>query len=130
MPLIVILKIIHNKFLLRGPLLPLTMEILLICLYKYNAWVKKSYCIHTILEDALTSLDGRNRHKLHILSPYFSEIALNKERIFVELHYLKSLSNHNVIRSLKKSEIAFMDNIVQSFDSKDYKSLREIETTN
>lgn len=80
------------------------------------------------IEDALTSLDGRNRHKLVALSPYFSEIALNKERVFVELYYLKSLSTHKIIRPLKKNELTFLDNIVESFDGEDYQSLREIES--
>jgi len=81
------------------------------------------------IEDALTSLDGRNRHKLLALSPYFSEIALNKERIFVEIEYLKSLSQHKVIRPLKKSELAFLKNIIDSFNGDGYQSLREIEAT-
>ena len=81
------------------------------------------------IEDALTSLDGRNRHKLLALTPYFSEVALNKERIFVEIEYLKSLSLHKVIRPLKKSELSFLKNIIESFSGDGYQSLREIETT-
>lgn len=81
------------------------------------------------IEDALTSLDGRNRHKLIVLSPYFSEIALNRERIFVEFHYLKLLSTHKIIRPLRKNELTLLNNIVESFDGEDYRSLREIEAT-
>lgn len=81
------------------------------------------------IEDALTSLDGRNRHKLLALAPYFSEVALNKERIFVEIEYLKSLSIRKVIRPLKKSELSFLKNIIDSFSGDGYQTLREIEAT-
>lgn len=81
------------------------------------------------IEDALTSLDGRNRHKLNSLSPYFSEIALNRERIEVELLYLKALSAQKIIRSLRKNELLFFKNLIVSFDSEGYQTLREIELT-
>lgn len=80
------------------------------------------------ITDAITPLDGRNRHKLQALTPFFSELALNKYRIFVEIEYLKALSMHKAVRSFTQKEIAFLDNISQAFDTKSYKKLRAIET--
>lgn len=81
------------------------------------------------ITDALTPLDGRNRHKLQVLTPFFSELALNKQRIYVEIEYLKALSTHNVIRSFTQKEIAYLDKLSSEFDAKSYKKLREIEST-
>lgn len=81
------------------------------------------------ITDAITPLDGRNRHKLQSLTPFFSELALNRNRIFVEVEYLKALSKHKIIRSFTQKEIVFLDKISQEFDIKCYKQLREIEST-
>ena len=80
------------------------------------------------ITDAITPLDGRNRHKLQALTPFFSELALNKYRIFVEIEYLKALSKYKVIRPFTKKEIAYLDKLSDSFDAKSYKQLREIES--
>lgn len=80
------------------------------------------------ITDALTPLDGRNRHKLQSLIPFFSELALNKNRIFVEIEYLKALSKHKIIRSFTQKEVALLDVISQEFDTKHYKQLRQIES--
>jgi len=90
--------------------------------------VKKLQFTYHIM-DALTPLDGRNRHKLSELTPFFSEFALNKNRIFVEIEYLQALSSHKVIRVLTQKEIKYLDEISNSFDTKRYKKLREIEST-
>lgn len=79
------------------------------------------------IEDALTSLDGRNRHKLHNLIPFLSELALNKERMFVELQYLKAISKSKIIRSFTQKEIKYLDDMVTSFDGNSYKILRNLE---
>ena len=41
---------------------------------------------------ALSPLDGRYRHKVEELSNYFSEAALIRYRIILEIHYLRSLA--------------------------------------
>jgi len=80
------------------------------------------------IEETLTPLDGRNRHKLRNLIPFFSELALNRERVFVELQYLKALSKSKIIRSFIQKEIKYLDDMVTSFDGGSYKILRNIES--
>lgn len=80
------------------------------------------------ITDAITPLDGRNRHKLQSLTPYFSELALNKRRIYVETEYLKALSTHKIIRPFTQKEVEYLDKISALFDLKSYKKLREIES--
>jgi len=60
------------------------------------------------IDEALTPLDGRNRHKIKNLIPYFSEAALLKYRIFIELEYLKALSAQRVIRHFSRQEHNFI----------------------
>lgn len=81
------------------------------------------------ITDALTPLDGRNRHKLSELIPFFSELALNKNRVLVEIEYLKALSTRKVIRVLTQREITYLDEMSNTFDATSYKKLREIEST-
>ena len=80
------------------------------------------------IENALTPLDGRNRHKVVSLIPYFSELALNKYRIFEEVEYIKKLSSVKVIRTLTPHESKLLDSLSSSFGSKDYQKLRNIES--
>lgn len=77
--------------------------------------------------EALTPLDGRNRHKLTSLTPYFSELALDKYRIMVELRYLQKLSQYKIIRQLTKNELVSMNRFIDTFDEEGYKRIHEIE---
>lgn len=79
------------------------------------------------IEDAITPLDGRNRHKLISLIPYFSDIVLNKNRILIELKYLQKLSEYRVIRKLTKSEFNSINQLIELFDHREYQELRLIE---
>lgn len=79
------------------------------------------------IEDAITPIDGRNRHKLKSLSPYFSEFALDKYRIKIELEYLKKLSQYKVVRKFSKAELASINRLNDAFCKDDYKRIREIE---
>lgn len=85
--------------------------------------MKNSYQIG----ECLTPLDGRNKNKLVALVPYFSEIALNKTRVFVEIEYFKLLSRLKIIRRLSSKEITFLDDLWQTFSEKTYEEIREIE---
>ncbi len=71
----------------------------------------------------ITPIDGRNYHKIKVLSEYFSERALNQERIFVEVQYLVWLSKYGIIRKLSKKEIAILSSI-----SVDYTRIHTIES--
>lgn len=81
------------------------------------------------IDEAITALDGRNRHKLVTLLPYFSELALNKDRILVEIRYLEKLSEIKIIPPFSLKEKKFLENIWQSFCGEDYRRLRIIELT-
>ncbi len=71
----------------------------------------------------ITPIDGRNYHKIKVLSAYFSERALNRERIYVEIQYLIWLSKYKVIRKFSKKEIAILSSIPT-----DYHRIRDIES--
>lgn len=75
----------------------------------------------------ITPIDGRNYHKIKVLSEYFSERALNRERICVEIEYLLWLSKYNVIRKFTKKEIALLHSL-PTLTTKDYGHLRDIES--
>src|SRR3989338_6990803 len=79
------------------------------------------------IEEAITPIDGRNKHKLQVLTPYFSELALDKYRIIVELKYLLKLSKYKVIRKLTEREVTSMNRFIEVFNKKDYQRIREIE---
>ena len=75
----------------------------------------------------ITPIDGRNYHKIKVLSDYFSERALNRERIYVEVTYFLWLSKYNVIRKLTKKELTILSSL-STITTKDYGRLRDIES--
>lgn len=79
---------------------------------------------------ALSPLDGRYRNKTEALVSYFSEEALNKARIEVEICYFIALSKEAGVRELPKlsakQEKALM-NIVAKFNGKQYDAVKKIE---
>lgn len=79
------------------------------------------------IEETITPIDGRNKHKLQSLIPYFSDFALNKYRLLVELKYLQALSKHKVIRKFTQGELVLINRLISTFSSKDYFEIRKIE---
>lgn len=79
------------------------------------------------IEEAITSLDGRNKNKLKDLTPFLSEFALDKYRLQVELRYLEKLSEYEIIRKLTKFERISIYRYIDTFNSGDYKQIRQIE---
>ena len=86
---------------------------------------KLSFLYH--IGEAITPLDGRNKHKIRELSYFFSEKALDKFRLLIELSYLKKLSQYKVIRSLTNRELTTIFRKIKAFSLKDYEKIREIE---
>ncbi len=81
-------------------------------------------------EDALTPLDGRNRHKLKTLTPFFSDRALNYYRAFIEIEYLKALSSSGVIRKFSNKELDLLTSLLVKLQTRDETGLdmiRQIE---
>ncbi|MFH2021186.1 MAG: adenylosuccinate lyase [archaeon] len=64
---------------------------------------------------SISPIDGRYRMKLGNLSEYFSEYALIKKRVYVELMYLKQLG---------KGDYLF---VYEKFDEKEAQKIKEIE---
>jgi adenylosuccinate lyase len=81
---------------------------------------------------ALSPLDGRYQRKVASLGDAFSEFALTRERVRVELAWLKSLAaEENVaeLPPLSPSAIAFLDQIAAEFSPSDALAVKNIEAT-
>jgi adenylosuccinate lyase len=81
---------------------------------------------------ALSPLDGRYRSKLEPLAAYFSEAGLIRERIRVELVWLKALSDEQGIGELSPfsaSARTLLDEAVAKFDVAHAERVKAIEET-
>jgi adenylosuccinate lyase len=81
---------------------------------------------------ALSPLDGRYRSKLEPLAAYFSEAGLIRERIRVELVWLKALSDEQGIGELSPfsaSARTLLDEAVAKFDVAQAERVKAIEET-
>ncbi|MEM6800008.1 MAG: adenylosuccinate lyase [Bacteroidota bacterium] len=78
---------------------------------------------------ALSPLDGRYQKKLAPLSSYFSEFALIKYRILVEIEYLIALHASEVkpLAALDESSQKFLRNIYESFTLEQAQEVKSIE---
>ena len=81
---------------------------------------------------ALSPLDGRYESKVNELNPIFSEFALIKERIGIEIKWLIALSQNANISELKPisdSDIKFLNDIYDNMDANDAIAVKNIERT-
>ena len=78
---------------------------------------------------AVTPIDGRYASKTQDLQEYFSEYALIKYRVKVEIEYLKALINRGIadLGSIK-DRFAELDAIVQNFNEEDAARIKKIES--
>src|SRR5215475_8501754 len=79
---------------------------------------------------ALSPLDGRYRSKLASLARYFSETALIRERIRVEIVWLKALAEEGGVGelpSLSAATRALLDDAVARFDAPQAERVKAIE---
>ena len=82
--------------------------------------------------NALSPLDGRYAKKVDNLRQYFSEFALIKFRVEVEIKWLISLSDEKVIKevaSLSVSTRELLQKTIQSFSETDAAEIKKIEET-
>ncbi len=80
---------------------------------------------------ALSPLDGRYASSADPLRPYFSEHALIRYRVRVELAWLKALAAEPAIAELKpfsRSTVASLNGLVLKFNENDSKQIKAIET--
>jgi len=79
---------------------------------------------------ALSPLDGRYHSKVVALQPYFSELALIRHRVQIEIEWFKALSYEPAITEISPFSadiISQFDNLVTDFSESDGKSVKAIE---
>lgn len=78
---------------------------------------------------AISPIDGRYRNTTAELASYFSEFALIKYRVFVEIEYFIALSNHPLpqLEDLDKDVAEKLRDIVRNFSESDADSIKQIE---
>lgn len=78
---------------------------------------------------ALTALDGRYRSKIETLAGYFSEAALIRYRIRVEIEYLVALCETNVIPDMEFSDAEknWLRGLYEGFSQEDAEKVKFIE---
>ena len=79
--------------------------------------------------NAITPIDGRYYSKTKSFSNYFSEQALIKYRVLVEVKYFIALTNTNIllISDFPKESIIDLRNLYLNFSYEDAMSIKEIE---
>ncbi|MEM0994459.1 MAG: adenylosuccinate lyase [Bacteroidota bacterium] len=77
--------------------------------------------------EAISPIDGRYHHKTKELSAYFSEFALIKYRLQVELEYLAALKDDLQLEELKGLVLEELSKRIAQFDLKDAEKIKDIE---
>ena len=81
--------------------------------------------------NSISPLDGRYNKEVAVLSHYFSESALMRYRLQVEIEYLIALSNENKITALPqipKTLQTTLRKLYEKFDSRAARRIKKIET--
>ena len=76
---------------------------------------------------SISPIDGRYFGKVKELSAYFSEFALIKYRIIVEIKFLESLSEKNIIRKFTNEEQQILADIT-NISIEDAEIVKDLET--
>ena len=79
--------------------------------------------------NALSPLDGRYRSKIESLVPYFSELALFRYRVWIEIEYFIALCEIPLpaLTSFPKEKYESLRQLYQSFNENDAIKIKEIE---
>ncbi len=81
---------------------------------------------------ALSPLDGRYEKDVEVLRGYFSEEALIRARVLIEVSYFVALSQEAKVPELppfNQKQIEALWKIVKDFDAKDAQEIKDIEKT-
>lgn len=81
---------------------------------------------------AISPIDGRYRNKIDALAACFSEYALIRYRVLVEIRWLQQLARHPGIKeapTLSPSANAILEALVQNFSLDDAERIKTIEAT-
>ncbi|CAD8170242.1 unnamed protein product [Paramecium octaurelia] len=98
-------------------------------LYKFSSQFKESTLT------AISPLDGRYASQTGVIKDYFSEYALMKYRIKVEIEWLKFLHSKNMIKqgnsvlNLTALDLTYLDLIYDKFDVTKSFRVKQIEST-
>ena len=76
---------------------------------------------------SVSSIDGRYFEKTKILSKYFSEFALIKNRVFVELEFLSFLISQKTIPKCSTYEVEQLVRMGRQFNLNEAKKIKKIE---
>ncbi len=78
---------------------------------------------------AISPIDGRYARQTTELSEYFSEFALIRYRVFVEIQYFIALANYPLpqLEGFEEDKIEALDKIFESFSIEDAERIKEIE---
>ncbi|TVQ93095.1 MAG: adenylosuccinate lyase [Bacteroidetes bacterium] len=87
--------------------------------------------MHNPAINNISPIDGRYQHATQPLQKYFSEAALIKYRVFVEIKYFIALYKHGLpeLAGLSDGDIESIDNIYHNFSDNDAQRIKEIERT-
>lgn len=89
----------------------------------------KNYQMELELLTAVSPVDGRYRRKTEDLAKYFSEFALIKYRVRVEVEYFMALCELPLpqLQSVSQSQILHIRTVMEDFSLADAKRIKEIE---
>jgi adenylosuccinate lyase len=81
--------------------------------------------------NAISPIDGRYRNKVEVFSAYFSEKALIKYRVRVEIEYFISLCEIPLpqLANFDASKFEVLRDVYRNFDAEDAEAIKEIEKT-
>jgi adenylosuccinate lyase len=82
-----------------------------------------------MINNAINPLDGRYFEKTRPLAEYFSEEALMKYRVMMEVEYFIALSGikKNILRKFTDIEIKTLRNLYEKFDDVSYREIKKLE---
>ncbi|MDH5777525.1 MAG: lyase family protein, partial [Gammaproteobacteria bacterium] len=81
---------------------------------------------------AISPVDGRYGSKTGDLRPIFSEFGLIRQRVIVEIQWLKALAANKMIAEaapLSDKAIKFLDDLASQFSEEDAQRIKDIEST-
>lgn len=80
---------------------------------------------------SVSPLDGRYHQATAVLSEYFSEYALIKYRVIIEVEYLKALAHLPLpqLKDVGKTFFTSLDEIISKFSVSDAENIKNIEKT-
>src|SRR5690554_1951257 len=81
---------------------------------------------------AISPIDGRYRNKVDALSNYYSEFALIRYRVIVEVRWLQCLAAHPQVTeapSINAQGNAALESLIENFSLADAQRVKDIEAT-